>query len=86
MTISGELLTGQVSFGLDGTVSMVAGVELIDGQFGRLAMRNVAVNDPQTIATVQTFVEQLLPSLSAQLGVTVTLPQAVAPAPQPPEA
>lgn len=85
MTISGELLNGQVSFALDGTVSMSAGVELKDDVLGRLAMRSVPVTDPAVIAQVQTFVEQMLPSLSAALGVPVTLPQGAQPQPEPGE-
>lgn len=82
MTISGELLNGEVIFGLDGRLSMSAGVELKDDVLGRLAMRSVLVTDPAVIAQVQTFVQQMLPSLSAALGVPVTLPQA-APQPEP---
>lgn len=84
MTISGELLNGEVSFALDGRVSMSAGVELKDDVLGRLAMRSVPVTDPTVIAQVQTFVEQMLPSLSAALGVPVTLPPAP-PAPPDPD-
>lgn len=83
MAITGELMTGQVQFAVNGAVSMVAGVELIDDEFGRLAMRSVTVTDPQTIAAVTGFVQQMLPTLSTELGITVTLPQGAAPQPQP---
>lgn len=76
MAITGELITGQVSFAVSGAASMTAGVELIDDQLGRLSMRSVSVDDPQTIAAVTQFVQQMLPTLSAELGVPVSLPQA----------
>lgn len=76
MAIRGELLNGQVSFAVTGGVSMQANVELIDDVFGRLAMRTVAVTDPAIIAQVTGFVEQMLPSLSTQLGMAVSLPEA----------
>ena len=83
MAITGELLTGQVGFSINGQANMVAGVELVDDQLGRLGMRNVTVDDPATIAAVVQFVEQMLPSLSAALGVPVTLPVAPTPDPDP---
>lgn len=70
----GELLRGEVQFALNGQVSMTAIVELVDEGLGRLSLRQVSVADPAVIAQVTAFVEQMLPSLSASVGVPVTLP------------
>lgn len=74
MAITGTLVTGQMQFGVNGDVSLLAGVELVDDVLGRLAMRSVPITDPAIIAQVNSFVAQMLPSLSAQLGITVTVP------------
>jgi len=70
----GELLRGEVQFALNGQVSMTAIVELVDEGFGRLSLRQVPVDDPAVIAQVTAFVEQMLPTVSASVGVPVTLP------------
>ena len=70
----GELLRGEVQFALNGQVSMTAIVELVDEGLGRLSLRQVPVDDPAVIAQVTAFVEQMLPTVSASVGVPVTLP------------
>jgi len=81
----GELLRGEVQFAINGQVSMTAIVELVDEGLGRLSLRQVPVDDPAVIAQVTAFVEQMLPTVSASLGVPVELPTAppVPPTPTP---
>lgn len=60
----------------NGTVTMGASVALVDDQLGQVGQRGVSVDDPQIVAMVTGFIQQMLPSLSASLGVPVTLPVA----------
>ncbi len=74
--ISGKFLGGTVAVSQNGTCTMGASVELIDDQLGSVGQRGIAVDDPQVIAQVQAFIEQMLPSLSAAAGFAITLPEA----------
>lgn len=74
MALRGELLHGSVEFPLDGSTKMMATIEVIDDQLGRIGLRQIPVDDTQTIGAVRTFIEQLLPALEAQIGIPVTFP------------
>lgn len=75
--ISGKFLGGTVAINpQNGTCTMGASVELIDDSLGSVGQRGIAVDDPQVIAQVQQFIEQMLPSLSAAAGFAITLPEA----------
>lgn len=74
MAIRGEFLGGEVSYAINGTVSMVAKVELIDDVFGRLSVKTVPMTDPAVMAQVTGFIESMLPGMSQQIGIAVTLP------------
>ena len=75
--ISGKFLGGNFAINpQNGTCTMGASVELIDDSLGSVGQRGIAVDDPQVIAQVQAFIEQMLPSLSAAAGFAITLPEA----------
>lgn len=74
--ITGKFLGGNVAISQNGTCTMGASVQLIDDQLGSVGQRGIPVDDPQVIAQVQQFIEQMLPSLSAAAGFAITLPKA----------
>lgn len=55
-------------------IALYANLEIVDDVLGSLGIKNIPIDDPTTVATVQQFIEQMLPSLSAQLGIPVELP------------
>ena len=59
-----------------GDVSLSAVVELQDDTLGPLAARQHVVVDPMIVAQVVGFVDAMLPTLSAALGVPVSRPGA----------
>lgn len=70
-----QFLNGTVSFPVTGAdPSLSASIEFIDETAGRLAARRIEITDPAIIAAVRAYVEEMLPTLAAQVGTTVTLP------------
>lgn len=66
-------------------IALYANLEIVDDMLGNLGIKNIPIDDPATVATVQQFIEQMLPSLSAQLGIPVELPSPQLPPPPPPD-
>lgn len=75
MAITAKLITAEAQFG-GGTCTLRYGVDLIDDQLGNLGARGYSVTDPMIEANVLAFVQQMLPTIEAHVGVPVTLPQA----------
>lgn len=86
MAITGRLITAYAAF-TEGTCFLQYGVDLIDDTLGNLGVRSYTVTDPTITASVLAYVEQMLPTLEAQVGLPITLPPAPpappAPAPDP---
>lgn len=81
--ITGMLISANALFA-DGTCTLQYGVDLIDDQLGNLGNRGYSVTDPAITAQVYAYVEAMLPTIEAQVGVPVILPPAP-PAPPEPE-
>lgn len=67
LTNAGALLTAQ---GLTLTYTVL----VTDDQLGDLGTKSYEVTDPATIASVTAYIEQMLPTIEAQVGIPVTLP------------
>lgn len=78
MAITGQLVTAQAAFG-GGSCTLRYGVDLIDDTLGDLGNRGFTADDPAVVANVLAYVEQMLPTISAQVGMPVSLPAAPAP-------
>lgn len=74
--IVGIFLGGTIAVSSSGVTTMGASVSLQDDQLGQVGQRTIPVDDPAVIAQVQQFVAQMMPTLSAQAGFTITLPEA----------
>lgn len=59
---------------LEQRISLYASLDIQDDALGNLGMKSIPIDDPATVAAVKQFIEQMLPSLSAQLGIPVELP------------
>lgn len=75
MAIIAKLVSAQAFFS-DGTCSLRYGVDLVDDTLGPLGNRGFTVDDPAVTASVMGFVTQMLPTMEAQVGVPVELPDA----------
>ena len=67
LTNAGALLTAQ---GLTLTYTVL----VTDDTLGDLGTKSYEVTDPATIASVTAYIEQMLPTIEAQVGLPVTLP------------
>jgi hypothetical protein len=75
MAITGVLVSANAVFG-NGTCTLQYGVDMVDDQLGNLGNRGYTVVDPAINAQVYAYVEQMLPTIAAQVGVPVILPPA----------
>lgn len=75
MAITGVLVRANALFS-DGTCALQYGVDMVDDQLGNLGCLGYAVVDPAINAQVYAYVEQMLPTIAAQVGVPVILPPA----------
>lgn len=86
MALTGTLTQANAEFfysaGTDGRLQAI--VTITDDVLGPLGARTVAITDPAIYAQVRAFVEQMLPSLSAAVGVPVSLPELPVQPPIPP--
>lgn len=76
MAIRGELVGGEVSFSKNGATQMVAKLDLIDDVLGQVGFKLVPMSDPAIVAQVRGFIEAMLPGMTAQSGIAITLPVA----------
>ena len=67
LTNAGALLTAQ-------GLSLTYTVLVTDDQLGDLGTKSYEVTDPATIASVTAYIEQMLPTIEAQVGIPVSLP------------
>ena len=77
MAFSGTLFEATVRISSDGSAKMTASVMLTDDVLGPLTGRAIEQDDPQIVAAVMGFIEQMLPSLEYKAGFPVTLPKPV---------
>lgn len=74
MAITGKLITAQAQM-VPGGCILTYGVDLFDDVLGPLGNRGYTVTDPQVTANVLAYVTQMLPTIEAQTGFPVTLPE-----------
>lgn len=79
MALTGTLVAASARF-TPGGVSLEYAVEVSDDTLGLLGAKGHTVNDPMIAASVIAYVEQMLPTIAAQVGVPVILPAPAAPA------
>lgn len=82
MAITAILKMATASFDA-GTCSLRYSVDFVDDTLGNIGAKGYDVTDPQTIAAVMAYVEQMLPSIEQQVGVPVILPPAPPTPPDP---
>lgn len=82
MAITAQLKMATANFD-NGTCVMRYSVDFIDDELGNVGSRGYGVDDPAVTANVLAFVQQMLPTIEAHVGVPVTLPQAAQPQPEP---
>jgi len=75
MTLTGTLVAASARF-TPGGVSLEYAVEVNDDTLGFLGAKGYTVVDPAITAQVYAYVEQMLPTIAAQVGVPVILPPA----------
>jgi hypothetical protein len=74
MAITGTLVRAELTIS-SGVVNLSAFVDLKDDQLGDLGGRRVEVNDPAVVLSVAQYVGTMLPTLTAAVGVPVSLPE-----------
>lgn len=80
MALTGTLMQASASFYIGVTVPhLQATIYIKDDGLGELGTRTVTVADAATQMQVRAFVEQMLPLLSAEVGIPVTLPPVTPP-------
>ncbi len=75
MALTGTLVAASSQFA-NGTCSLQYAVELYDDTLGFVGSKGYTVTDPTVTAQVYAYVEQMLPTIAAQVGVPVILPPA----------
>lgn len=73
MALTGTLVAASATF-TSGGASLQYAVEINDDTLGFLGAKGHTVSDPATLAAVTAYIEQMLPTIEAQVGIPVSLP------------
>lgn len=78
MALTGTLVAASATFTQSG-IALNYAVEVKDDDLGFLGAKGYTVHDPTVTASVLAYVEQMLPTISAQVGIPVALPVVAVP-------
>jgi hypothetical protein len=79
MAITGRWITAQISVSSDGRMAFSAGIDLVDDTLGQVGHRGLTAPPEYAEAIgaqVRTFMEGLVPQVSALAGMPVTIAEA----------
>ena len=80
MVLTYKLVSATSQFTEHG-VSLRYAVELYDDELGFIGSKGFDATHPALLAQVQTAAEQMLPMITAQIGLPGSLPEIIAPTP-----
>lgn len=77
MALTATLTSATASFSSANLCSLYYTVKLYDDQLGYLGDKFYNVTDANTAISVRAYVQQMLPTIEAQVGIPVLLPESL---------